>query len=98
MSLLIGITSILLFTMGIMGVLIRRNPLVILMSIELMLNATNLGLILTGRIFQNLDAQILIIFIIAVAAAEISVGLGILVTLFMRRDDFDVDRINLFKG
>lgn len=98
MSLFIGITSILLFTMGIMGVLIRRNPLVILMSIELMLNAVNLGLILTGRIFQNLDAQILIIFIIAVAAAEITVGLGILVTLFTRRDDFDVDRINLFKG
>jgi NADH-quinone oxidoreductase subunit K len=98
MNLVIGITSILLFTMGVMGVLIRRNPLVVLMSIELMLNAVNLGLILAGRIFQNLDAQILIIFIIAIAAAEISVGLGILVTLFMRRGDFDIDRINLFKG
>ena len=98
MNQIIGITAILLFVMGIFGVLIRRNPLVVLMAIELMLNGVNLGLILTGRIFQTVDAQILIIFIIAIAAAEISVGLGILVTLFMRRSDFDIDKINILKG
>lgn len=94
----LGITSILLFTMGIIGFLIRRNPLIMFMSIELMLNAVTLGIMLFGRIYQDVNAHVLTIFIIIIAAAEVAVGLGILVTLFTDRDDVDVDKINLMKG
>ena len=95
---ILGITSILLFTMGVAGFLIRRNPLVMFMSIELMLNAVNLGIMLFGRIYQNVNAQVLVIFIIIIAAAEVAVGLGILVTLFTDRNDVDADNIDLMKG
>ena len=98
MTSLIGITSVLLFVMGVTGFLIRRNPLVMLMSVELMLNAVNLGLVGIGRLHQNIDSHILVLFIIAVAAAEVAVGLGIIVTLFTGRDDVDVDNIDLMKG
>jgi len=98
MSLLLGFTAITLFIMGIAGVLMKRNPLVMFMSIELMLNAVNLGLMTIGRANESIDAQIITIFIIAVAAAEVAVGLGIIVTLFSDRDDVDVDKINMLKG
>ena len=98
MNVILGITALFLFLLGILGFLVRRNPLVMFMSIELMLNAVNLGLVTLGRIFQSIDAQILTIFIIIVAAAEVAVGLGILVVLFAGRDDVDVDNINLMKG
>jgi NADH-quinone oxidoreductase subunit K len=98
MIILLGITALILFFMGIAGFLIRRNPLVMLMSIELMLNSVNMGLIMLGRIFQNMHAQVLMIFVIVVAAAEIVVGLAILVTMFSDRDDFDIDNIDMMKG
>ena len=98
MTSFIGVTAIILFVMGIAGFLIRLNPLVMIMSIELMLNAVNLGLVMLGRVFQSVDAQVLAFFIIVVAAAEVAVGLGILVTLFSGRDDVDADNINLLKG
>jgi NADH-quinone oxidoreductase subunit K len=98
MNYLLGITATLLFIFGIAGVLLKRNPLVIFMSIELMLNAVNLGLMIISRTTQKVDAQILTIFLITIAAAEVVIGLGIIVTLFSDRDDVDVDNINLLKG
>jgi len=98
MIVFLGITAMLLFTFGIAGVLLKRNPLVIFMSIELMLNAVNLGLMIISRTKGRVDAQVLTIFLITVAAAEVVIGLGIIVTLFSDRDDVDVDNINLLKG
>lgn len=98
MNILLGITAILLFMMGVAGFLLRRNPFVMLMSIELMLIGVNLGLVTIGRILQNVNAQILVLFIIAVAAAKIVLGLGIIFALFSNRDDVDADNINLLKG
>ena len=98
MTIFIGITAMILFVMGVAGFLIRRNPLVMFMSIELMLNAVNLGLVMIGRVLQNIDAQIIAFFIIIVAAAEVAVGLGILVTFFAYKDDVDVDSVDLMKG
>lgn len=94
----LGFTALALFIMGIAGVLIKRNPLVIFMSIELMLNAVNLGIMIIGRANEKVDAHIITIFIIAIAAAEVAVGLGIIVTLFQDKDDVDVDKINMLKG
>ena len=98
MTVLLGITTVLLFIMGTAGVLLKRNPLVMFMSIELMLNAVNLGLMGISRATGIIDAQILVIFLITVAAVEVVVGLGIIVILFSDRDDVDVDNINLLKG
>jgi len=97
-TVLLGITTVLLFIMGTAGVLLKRNPLVMFMSIELMLNAVNLGLMGISRATGIIDAQILVIFLITVAAVEVVVGLGIIVILFSDRDDVDVDNINLLKG
>ena len=98
MSSIIGVTAIILFFMGIAGMLLKRNPLVMFMSVELMLNAVNLGLMTIGRGMRTVDAQVLVIFIIAIAAVEVAVGLGIIVTLFSDRDDVDVDNISTLKG
>jgi len=98
MIFVLGITAMLLFVFGMAGVLLKRNPLVMFMSIELMLNAVNLGLMIISRASGHVDAQVLTIFLITIAAAEVAVGLGIIVTLFSDRDDVDVDNINLLKG
>ena len=90
--------SAILFTIGTVGVLIRRNPLVILICIELMLNAVNLTLITFSRQLLNLEGQLFALMSITVAAAEAVVGLAILVDIFRVRDVEDVDELSELKG
>jgi len=91
------VLSALLFTIGVIGVLIKRNPIVIFMCIELMLNAANLTFIALGRNFGQINGQMYVIFALAVAAAEVAVGLGIIVAIFRTKETIDVDEINLLK-
>ena len=87
-----------LFTLGTAGVLIRRNPIVILVCIELMLNAVNLTLITFSRQLQNLDGQLFALMSLTVAAAEAVIGLGILVDIFRLREIEDVDELSELRG
>jgi NADH-quinone oxidoreductase subunit K len=87
-----------LFTLGTVGVLIRRNPLVILICIELMLNAVNLTLITFSRQLQNPEGQLFALMVMTVAAAEAVVGLAVLVEIFRVRDVEDVDDLSELKG
>jgi len=87
-----------LFTIGAVGVLIRRNAIVLFMCVELMLNAANLALVTFSRINGTLDGQIMAFFVMVVAAAEVVVGLGILVAIFRKRSSTSVDDVNLLKG
>ena len=90
--------SAILFTIGALGVLVRRNPLVIFMSIELMLNAGNLAMVAFTRSFNVLDGQIFVFFVMTVAAAEVAVGLALIVTIFRTRHSIDIDLMNSLKG
>ena len=92
------ILSAILFTMGALGVLIRRNALVIFMSVELMLNAANLALVAFSRLYLNLNGQIFVFFVMTVAAAEVAVGLALIVTIFKSKHSIDVDQMNSLKG
>ncbi|HNW58564.1 MAG TPA: NADH-quinone oxidoreductase subunit NuoK [bacterium] len=92
------IVAALLFGIGVAGVLIRRNALVIFMSIELMLNAVNLTFITFSERWQALDGQLFVFFIMTVAAAEVAVGLAIIISVFRLRGTVHVDEINLLKG
>ncbi len=96
------ILSALLFTIGVVGVLIKRNPIVIFMCVELMLNAVNLTFVAFSRYGNNghgdIGGQMMVIFVMAVAAAEVAVGLGILVSIFRNRPSINVDEIDLMKG
>jgi NADH-quinone oxidoreductase subunit K len=87
----------LLFTIGACGVLIRRNAIVVFMSIELMLNAANLALVTFSRMHGNLDGQIMAFFVMVVAAAEVVVGLAIIMSIFRTRRSASVDDANLLK-
>jgi NADH-quinone oxidoreductase subunit K len=91
------VLSGLLFTTGVIGVLVKRNPIVIFMCIELMLNAVNLSFIALGRHFAQINGQMYVIFVMAVAAAEVAIGLGIIVNLFRQRESIDIDEVNLMK-
>lgn len=86
-----------LFTIGVAGVLIKRNPIVIFMCIELMLNAVNVSFIALGRHFGHVNGQMIVIFVMAVAAAEVAIGLGIIVALFRTRETINIDEVNLLK-
>jgi NADH-quinone oxidoreductase subunit K len=90
--------SAVLFTMGVLGVLLRRNAFVVFLSIELMLNAVNLSLVAFSQAFGDVDGQILVFFVMAVAAAEAAVGLAIVIALFRNRETVNVDEINLLRG
>ncbi len=90
--------SAILFTIGIVGVLVRRNAIVIFMSVELMLNAANLAFVSFANTLHTLDGQVIVFFVMAVAAAEVAVGLAIIVNLFRLRGSVFVDEINLLKG
>jgi NADH:ubiquinone oxidoreductase subunit K len=90
--------SVLVFSMGAIGVLTRRNPLVILLCLELMLNASNLALVAFSRMHGNGDGQIFAIIVMVVAACEVTVGLGLIVALFRRRLPIDVDRLRALQG
>ena len=90
--------SAILFTIGTLGVLIRRNPLIIFMSIELMLNAGNLAMVAFTRTFLILEGQIFVFFVMTVAAAEVAVGLALIVTIFRTRHSINIDLMNSLKG
>ena len=89
--------SAILFVMGVVGVLFKRNAIVILMSVELMLNSVNLTLVALGQNMGDVTGQILVFFVISVAAAEAAVGLAIVIAIFRGRLTVDVSQINLFK-
>jgi NADH-quinone oxidoreductase subunit K len=90
--------SALLFGIGVVGVLIRRNAIVVFMCVELMLNAVNLSFIAFAKVNGALDGQVVAFFVMVVAAAEVVVGLGILVAIFRKRSSASVDDVNLLKG
>ena len=92
------ILSAILFTIGVVGVLIRRNALIIFMSIELMLNAANLAIVAFSSILQSFSGQIFAFFVIAVAAAEVAVGLALIVEIFKSKRSIDVDQMSSLKG
>ena len=87
-----------LFAIGVLGVLFRRNILVIFMSVELMLNAANISFITFARQIGSLDGQVIVFFVLAVAAAEVAVGLAIIIDVFKRRGTIDLAASNLLKG
>ncbi len=90
--------SAILFTIGALGVLIRRNALIIFMSVELMLNAANLAFVAFANTFQQMSGQIIVFFVIAVAAAEVAVGLALIVAIFKTKRSIDVDQMSSLKG
>ncbi len=89
--------SAILFSIGLTGVLIRRNAIVLFMCVELMLNAVNLSLASAARLWGGADGQVFVFFVIVVAAAEVVVGLALIVNVFYRRGTLDVDAPNLLK-
>ncbi len=89
--------SAVLFTIGVLGVLLRRNVIVVFMSIELMLNAVNLSLVALSQFMGNVDGQVLVFFVISVAAAEAAIGLAIVIAMFRKRVTVNVDELNLLK-
>ena len=91
------ITSAVLFSLGLLGVVVRRNLLVIYMSLELMLNAANLAFVALSRFNNNLNGQIMVFFIITVAAAEVSVGLALIVALYRKRQTAHVEDLTTMK-
>ena len=90
--------SVLVFCIGAFGVLTRRSPLVILLCLELMLNAANLALVAFSRMHGNGDGQIFAIIVMVVAACEVTVGLGVIVALYRRRLPIDVDELRALQG
>lgn len=92
------VLSMVVFTIGILGFLIRRNIIIMLMSVELMLNAVNISLVAFSHYMQDIRGQIMVFFIIAVAAAEATIGLALIIALFRNRPTIRVDEINIMKG
>lgn len=98
--------SMFMFITGVVGVIIRRNPIVIFMCIELMLNAVNLAFLAFARYkfsginseAQGAAGQMMVVFVMAVAAAEVAVGLGIIMAIYRLKENIDVDELNLLKG
>jgi len=90
--------SAVLFTIGVLGVLLRRNAIIVFLSIELMLNAVNLTLVAFSQSFGDVHGQILVYFVMSVAAAEAAVGLAIVIALFRNSMTLNIDEINLFRG
>lgn len=94
---LIGLSA-LLFALGVIGVLARRNALIIFMSVELMLNAANLAFVTFARLRNQLDGQVIVFFVMVVAAAEVAVGLALIVTIFKTKKSTNVDDISAMRG
>ncbi|NOY98551.1 MAG: NADH-quinone oxidoreductase subunit NuoK [Chloroflexi bacterium] len=90
--------SAVLFTIGALGVLIRRNALIIFMSVELMLNAANVAFVAFASVYEVLSGQIFVFFVMTVAAAEVAVGLALIVAIFRTKHSIDVDQLNNLKG
>ncbi len=87
-----------LFIIGVVGVATRRNALIIFMSVELMLNAVNLTFVAFSRFLNSLDGQIFVFFVMTVAAAEVAVGLAVIIAIYRNKETVDVGEINLLKG
>jgi len=87
-----------LFALGVIGVMVRRNIIILFMSIELMLNAVNLNLVAFSRLHGHVVGQVFALFIVAVAAAEAAVGLGILLAFYRNKETLNIDEMNLLKG
>lgn len=92
------ILSAILFSMGVIGVLLKSNALVVFMSLELMLNAANLVFITFAAYYQVLSGQLIVFFVMIVAAAEVAVGLALLVAIFRNKKSVDVDQLSSLKG
>lgn len=90
--------SAILFALGALGVLIRRNAIIIFMSVELMLNAANLLFVAFARANDAISGQVFVFFVIAVAAAEVAVGLALIVIIFRNRQSIDIDEMSNLKG
>lgn len=92
------ILSAILFTMGTLGVLLRRNAIIIFMSIELMLNSANLLFVAFARHLNDLNGQVFVFFVITVAAAEVAVGLALIVAIFRTKRSINIDELHMLKG
>lgn len=90
--------SAVLFTLGVTGVLVRRNALVIFMSIELMLNSVNLTFVAFARQLGRIEGQVTVFFVMVIAAVEVVVGLAIIIAIFRTRDTVDIDDVDLLRG
>lgn len=93
----LGLSAV-LFVLGILGVLLRRNPLVLFMSLELMFNAGNLAFVTFARMYGDLTGQLVVFFVMTVAAAEVAVGLALIVAIFRSKHTIDLDEVNSLKG
>ena len=91
------ILSLILFCIGVIGVLVRRNAIIIFMSIELMLNSINLSFVAFSSYFGDIKGQIFVFFILAVAAAEAAIGLAIIISLYRNKQTINIDEINILK-
>jgi NADH-quinone oxidoreductase subunit K len=92
------VLSALLFAIGALTVLIRRNPLIMFMGIELMLNAVNLAFVAFSRFLDEMSGQVFVFIVLTVAAAEVAVGLALVVAIFRARENVDVDEIDALRG
>ena len=92
------VLSLIIFSIGILGVLIRKNAIIIFMSIELMLNAVNLSLVGFSRYYNSVDGQVFVFLVMTLAAAEVAVGLAIIVSLFRNKQTINIDEINILHG
>ena len=97
LSYFLGLSAI-MFTIGVLGVVLRRNALVIFMSLELMFNAANLVFVTYATYYQILTGQIFVFFVMTVAAAEVAVGLALIVAIFRSKKSIDVDQMSSLKG
>ena len=92
------ILSVVLFTIGAVGFLVKKNPLIMFMSVEIMLNSANLAFVAFSRYLNAIDGQVIVFFIMTIAAAEVVVGLAIIVAIFRSRATIDVDEVNALHG
>lgn len=92
------VLSVVMFVLGIFGVLLRRNALVIFMSLELMFNAANLVFVTFARMYGAIEGQIVVFFVMTVAAAEVAIGLALMVGIFRTKHSIDMDQLNILKG
>jgi NADH-quinone oxidoreductase subunit K len=92
------VLAAILFSLGVLGVLLRRNAIIIFMCIELMLNAVNLTFVALSRALNSMDGQVFVFFVMTVAAAEVAVGLALIVALFRTINSADVDDLHLLRG
>lgn len=92
------ILSTILFILGAMGVILRRNAILVFMSVELMLNAANLALVAFARQWDSMDGQVFVFFVITVAASEVAVGLALIVTIFRNKQSTNIDELHQMEG